>query len=96
MSVILSGVCVVEGHAWWQGACMVGGLHGGCVAGGIHGGGGDAWWQWGGMCGGREGMCGGKGGGMRRIQRDTVNEQAVRILLECILVVSINIFMISG
>ena len=28
------------------------------------------------------------GEGMRRIQRDTVNERAVRILLECILVVN--------
>ena len=28
------------------------------------------------------------GGGMRRIRRDTVNERAVRILLECILVYS--------
>ena len=26
------------------------------------------------------------GGGVRRIRRDTVNERAVRILLECILV----------
>ena len=38
-----------------------------------------------GMCG-----CGGyawlPGGGVRRIRRDTVNERAVRILVECILV----------
>ena len=27
-----------------------------------------------------------RGGGLRRIQRDMVNERAVRILLECILV----------
>ena len=31
------------------------------------------------------------GGGVRRIRRDTVNERAVRILLECILVYSINL-----
>ena len=51
-------------HAW-QGACMVGGVHGrrACVAGGMHGGG--CAWQ---------------------ILWDTVNEWAVRILLECILV----------
>ena len=36
----------------------------------MHGGGGHALWQ----------------GDMRGIQRDTVNERAVRILLECILV----------
>ena len=40
------------------------------VVGGMHGGGGHALWQ----------------GDMRGIQRDTVNERAVRILLECILV----------
>ena len=32
------------------------------------------------------GACMVAGGGMRRIRRDTVNERAVRILLECILV----------
>ena len=46
--------------------------------GGMRGGGGHAW-QLG------EGMCGSLGG-MRVIQRDTVNEWAVHILLECILV----------
>ena len=35
----------------------------------------------------RGGMCGCSGGGVRTIRRDTVNERAVRILLECILVV---------
>ena len=34
-------------------------------------------WLWGGC---------GWGGGMHRTRRDTVNERAVRILLECILV----------
>ena len=80
------GVCMVAG-----GACMVarGHVHG-CggmcmVSGGMCGCGEHAWLQ-GGMCG-----CGGTcmvvGGGMHRIQRDTVNEWAVCILLECILVV---------
>ena len=64
--------------------------------------GGCAWLLWGGMCGcsgghawllpgacmvfSRGGMHGFFWGGMHRIQRDTVNEWAVRILLECILV----------
>ena len=79
------GACVVVGgmHGW--GACVVvGGMHG-CrgvcmVVGGMHGcrgmhgGGGHVWWQV---------------GGVRGIQRDTVNERAVRILLECILVLSL-------
>ena len=67
------------GHAWW-GACMVvEGVHGGgrawqgtCVAGGVH--------CWGGMHGGG-GAC-----MPQQLIRDTVNERAVRILLECILV----------
>ena len=75
------GACVVA-----RGACMVargmrgcGGrvwlLGGVCGYGSVHG-----WghvWLWGGMCGGR---------GVHRIRRDMVNERAVRILLECILV----------
>ena len=71
------GPCVVAGgdmHGC-RGACVVvGGMHGcrGCawLCGDMHGCGGHAWLQ-GGMCG---------------IRRDTVNEQAVCILLECILV----------
>ena len=71
------GACVVaggmrgsRGHAWLQGGIVV--VGGACVvAGDMHGSGGHAWWWGGGMCG---------------IQRDTVNERAVRILLECILV----------
>ena len=66
-----------RGHAW-QGACMVGGMHGGgmCMAGGC------VWW---GAC-----MAGGlcSEGRAWKILRDTVNEWAVRILLECILVFS--------
>ena len=70
------------------------GVHGGrgaCVVpGGMHGAGGHAWWQGvcgvaGGVHGGRRGCAwwwGGMGGGIRR---DTVNERAVRILLECML-----------
>ena len=68
--VALRGVCVVA----------PGGMRG-CSGGGMHG------------C--SEGACvvapGGAcvvalGGGMHGIRRDTVNERAVRILLECILV----------
>ena len=46
------------------------------VVGGMHG--------WGCVCcgGGREWLQ--KRGGMRRIRQDTVNERAVRMLLECI------------
>ena len=48
------------------------GCRGACVAvGGVCGCGGHAWLR---------------GGGMRGIRRDTVNERVVRILLECILV----------
>ena len=50
-------------------------LQGACmvVGGGMHG------------CPG-EGACVVAGGDVRRIRRDTVNERAVRIILECILV----------
>ena len=71
------GCVVAGGHAWLWGTCM--------VAGGIHGcggvcmvAGGHAWWQ--------GNMHGGRGSGMRGIQWDTVNEQVVCILLECILI----------
>ena len=85
---VCQGVCMAGGHVW-QGACMAGGVHGkgacmargrawqggmhrrGCVAGGMHGRG-CAWW--GGAC------------MPWQIPRDTVNERAVHILLECILV----------
>ena len=73
-------VCVVGGHVWCDrwGACMAGGRRA-CMAGGMHGRG--HVWQ----------------GGMHGMQiplppadttrySDTVNEQEVRILLECILV----------
>ena len=51
---------------------MAGGVHGrrACIVGGVHGG----------------GVCGGGHACPRQILRDTVNKQAVRILLECILV----------
>ena len=61
---------------------MVGGLHdrGACVAGGMCG-------RRGGMHGRGACMAGGKAHmPPRQILRDTVNERAVRILLECILV----------
>ena len=88
-------VCLsTGGHAWqvglawqggvhggglaWQGECMAGGMHGrvhawqgACVVvGGMHGSGGHVW----------------QSGHGWQILRDTVNERAVRILLECILV----------
>ena len=77
------GACMVaRGNAW-----LPGGMHGcggcGCrglgacvVVGGMH-----AWGVF--CCGGCEWL---QRGGMRRIRQDTVNERAVRILLECILV----------
>ena len=88
------GACVVAGGGMcgcW-GACMVAG---GCVwlPGGVCGcrgayvvAGGHAWLPeghaW--LPEGHAWLPG--GGGVRRIRRDTVNERAVRILLECILV----------
>ena len=68
------GTCVAGGHAWQRGTCMA---RGKCMAGG------HAWLE--GMHGG-----GGHGGEGRawQILRDTVNEQGVRILLECILVIT--------
>ena len=74
------GACMPGG-----GACVAGRA---CVAGGDMNGRGHAWqggsaWQ-GGMCG-RGGMH--DRGHVWQILRDTVNERAVRILLECILVV---------
>ena len=63
-----------RGHAW-QGACMAGGV---CVAGGVHGRG--HVWQGGHSCSPPH----------HQILRDTVNERAVRILLECILFVNVS------
>ena len=87
--MVAGGVHSCRGHAWlWGGmhggggACVVVGDMRGCR--GVHGcegacvvAGGHAWWR-GSMCGGR--------GDVHGIQRDTVNERAVHILLECILV----------
>ena len=66
------GVCGCQGVCGWQGACMVAG---GCMVARGH------VWLLEGMHG-----CWGGGGAMHRIRRDTVNEHAVCILLECILV----------
>ena len=67
-----------RGHAWWGRAWQ-----GACIAGGMHGRGG-AW----------QGGIHGRGGvhakhAPQQILRDTVNERAVRILLECILALTI-------
>ena len=81
------GACMMGGvHDWGRGACVAGGMHGRgvCMAGegGMHGGGvcmagGCAW----------PGDVLGRGACVpQQILRDTVNERAVRILLECILV----------
>ena len=89
--MVARGVCVVvggmhgcKGHAWLpggmhgcRGMCI---LAGGCVVARGH-----AWLPGGHMHGCWGGMHGCQGG-VHRIQRDTVNEQVVRILLECILV----------
>ena len=82
-----------RGHAL-QGACMVGGM---CDRWGV---GVCVWWghAWqGGMCGGGHVWQGGVHGmppPPRQILRDTVNERAVRILLECILI--LKLFLILG
>ena len=89
VSVQVGGTCVAGGHAWqggreWSGACMAGGhawqggMHGGD---GMHGGG--RVWQ--GAC-----MVGDRPPQALR-QRYTVNERAVRILLECILVFELTL-----
>ena len=80
------GACVVAGGCVW----LLGGMHGCrgvCMVAGGHA------WLLGGMCGCWEVSVVAWGhawlwgvGGMRGIRQDTVNERAVRILLECILV----------
>ena len=80
--VVAWGACMVApgGHAWF----LVGGMHvffgGACMVFS----GGCAWFFSGETC------VVFSGGGMRRIRRDTVNERAVRILLECILVLVVR------
>ena len=70
------GACVVGRHAWCQGICG----RGACMTGGMHGRG---------DMHGRVGICGRWEACMlQQILRDKVNEQAVHILLECILVMS--------
>ena len=92
---LLGGVCVwlPGGRAWFWGArvCAFMAPGGACVVamGGVHG-------CWGAcvvavqLVGGACWLLGGHawllGGCMHRIRRDTVNERAVRILLECILI----------
>ena len=81
------GSCMVAGgHAWLCGVCIiVGGVHGcrGCMVAGGH------VWLWGGRHAWLRGACVVAGdGGVHGIRRDMVNERAVRILLECILVYS--------
>ena len=77
-------VCMAGEHAWQgvcvaEGLCMAWGVQGRGVSGmGVHGRG-HAWQKGGGMCGGD--VC-----PHWQILRDTVNEWAVSILLECILV----------
>ena len=73
----MAGACIVGRHAWWGGACVAGGMHGrGACMEGVCVWQGEHVWQ-GGMCG---------RGRAWQILRDTVNERAVRILLECMLV----------
>ena len=88
------------GDAWLQGgcACLGAGVPGGAWQGDMHGGGEHAW-LWGACVIARGhvwlqgvGMVVGGWhvwfGGMHGIRQDTVNERAVRIPLECILVIS--------
>ena len=75
------GACVVDEHAW-QGACVAGAcMVGVCMAGGVHGGG---------MHGGGVRGSGGEGG--RAWQDRRPLQWAVRILLECILVLAKNLY----
>ena len=73
------------GHAWLLGGVWLlggGGMHG-CSGGAcVVFARGHAWFFLGGACV----VFSGGPGGVHRIRRDTVNERAVRILLECILV----------
>ena len=67
-----------RGHVWW-GACMAGGMHGGgmCMVGGCE------WWWWACMAGGHAcHTC------PPHNEIQSVNALVVRILLECILVIS--------
>ena len=78
--MVARGCVVAGGHAWLLGVCKHGCQRACMVAGG------HAWLPRGhawlpGVC-----MV---AGSVRRIRRDTVNERAVRILLECILVKTI-------
>ena len=73
------GACMVAGgYVWLPGVCVVAGGHA-WLPGGVHG------------CPGEHAWLPGRHawlpGGVHRIRRDTVNERAVRILLECILVI---------
>ena len=88
--IVAGGVCMVVGggHAWLPGGvhrCQ-GGMHG--CRGGVHGCGGMHGCR--GACVVVGGLCGCRGA--CRIRRDTVNERAVRILLECILVWTLKLF----
>ena len=80
---VLTGVCLSRG-----GACMVAG--GAWLLAGVHGCRGTCVVAWGAfMVAGGMHSCRGAAWlrvGMRRLRQDTVNEQAVHILLECILV----------
>ena len=67
------GGCAWQGGMCGKGVCMAGVE---CRAGGVHGRGGHVW----------QGDMHGRGHAPWQILRDTVNEWAVRILLECILV----------
>ena len=90
-SVHRGGMHGKGGHAWPRGACQ-GGMHGmgACMAGGVCGEG--HVWQGGHACWGCawQGVCMAGGGHAWQILQDTVNEQAVHILLECILVYYMN------
>ena len=75
------GHALQGGHVWqggsaWQGTCVAGGP---CVVGGHA-------WQGACVAGGMHDRGCMAGGHAWQIPRDTVNERAVRLLLECILV----------
>ena len=93
LSVHREGVCGRGVHVWVGGMCGEGHAWQGCVHSGGHAGGMSGE---GGKCGRGHAWWGGHAWHTcpPQILRDTVNERAVRILLECILVIKCVLFIV--